>query len=267
MLTGSVGRGGNNSPQDVRTVQSLLNKNRPAPLRPIVEDGQVGNETIAAIEEFQRRVAKLGNPDGRVDPNGATWRALTGAADAVAGRPVGPVTVVFQHHGNQPTGVIGLAGADVKSTATRYESTVMVSGGLSGNFKGSIYPDNMNIKGRIKDGDYDIYLGFHKPGTPKAEDLVVRINGFRAVLVVNANRPVPVLSNLPSKQTSDGIHIHNGYNTWTPAIPMSEGCLILAPADWPAFIKLFLHAFPNLADWTAGGGRVGKQIGKVSVRT
>jgi hypothetical protein len=143
---------------------------------------------------------------------------------------------------------------------------VRVSGGVTGSFRGSIYPDNMNLKGRLKDGDYDLYLGFHKPGKPEQSDLEVRTNGFRAVLVVNANGSVPVISNLASKQTSAAVHVHNGYNHWTAANPMSEGCLILHPADWPGFIKLFFAAFPAIADWTAGGGRLGKKIGRVSVR-
>jgi hypothetical protein len=184
----------------------------------------------------------------------------------VGGKPsTATVKVQFHHQSKVPTGVAGLPGADIKTTATRYESTVTVSGAVSGSFKGSIYPDNMNIKGRIKDGTYDIYLGFHKAGTPTASDLVVRTNGFRAVLVVNANRSVPVISNNPSKKTSDGVHIHNGYNTWKPDVPMSEGCLILAPSDWPRFIGLFLKAYPHITDWTAGGGRLGKKIGVVTV--
>jgi hypothetical protein len=249
---------------EVRLVQRLLNRHRPPPLRPIVEDGLEGPHTKAAIEEFQRRVLRMAHPDGRVDPGGATLRALVEGGAPPA--PAAAVTVQFQHHGKLPTGVTGLPGAAVTATATRYESSVTVSGGLSGIFKGSIYPDNLNIKGRLKDGSYDLYLGFHKPGTPTPDDLVVRTNGFRAVLVVNANRPVPVTSNDPAKQTSEAIHVHNGYHSWTAAHPMSEGCLILAPGDWPRFIKLFLDAFPSLADWTAGGGRLGRKIGVVTVR-
>ena len=173
--------------------------------------------------------------------------------------------MTFRHGSITPTGVTGLPGATDKTTATRYESKVTVSGGVTGSFKGSIYPDNMNVKGRIQDGSYDIYLGFHKPGTPKAEDLVVRTNGFRAVLIVNANNSVPVISNLATKTTSSAIHIHNGYNTWVASTPMSEGCLILHPADWSAFIKLFLTAYPNIADWTSAGERLGKKIGTVNV--
>ena len=123
----------------------------------------------------------------------------------------------------------------------------------------------MNVKGRIKDGTYDIYLGFHHAGTPTEKDLVVRTNQFRAVLIVNANNSVPVISNSPTKVTASGIHIHNGYNHWVASTPMSEGCLILAPNDWAGFITLFLKGYPSLADWTAGGGRLGKKIGTLKV--
>jgi hypothetical protein len=47
---------------------------------------------------------------------------------------------------------------------------------------------------------------------------------------------------------------------------MSEGCLILHPSDWSAFITLFLNNFPSLADWTAKGRRLGKRIGTVTVK-
>ena len=258
---------------EVLLVQRLLNQHRPPPLCPIAVDGLVGPETGGAIWEFQQRVVKSIRADGRVDPGGPTFRALSRPATAPvrppAGPPAGPpsglVTVVFKNWGKQPTGVMGLPGADVKTTATRYESTVTVSGGSNGTFHGSIYPDNMNVKGRLKDGTYDIYLGFHHSGTPTPADLVPRTNGFRAVLIVNANGTVPVVSNNPAKMTSSEIHIHNGYYTWKPEVPMSEGCLILAPDDWKPFITLFLNAFPDLADWTAGGGRLGKKVGVVTV--
>ncbi|MGL4551090.1 MAG: peptidoglycan-binding domain-containing protein [Gemmataceae bacterium] len=254
---------------DVLAVQKLLNKNRPGPLRPIAEDGRIGPDTLGAIEEFQRRVVKMSNPDAKVDPNGATLRALNGGAPGAAPAPprppAGAVSVTFRHGGKKPTGVTGLPGAADHTTGTRYESSVTVSGGVSGTFRGSIYPDDMNVKGRLVDGTYDIYLGFHKPGDPKAADLVVRTNGFRAVLVVNANNNVPVASNLATKTTSNGIHIHNGYNTWNASAAMSEGCLILHPADWSEFLTLFLKAYPDLADWVAGGGRLGKKIGTVTV--
>lgn len=74
-ISGSVGRGGLNRLEDVKTVQALLNKS-PAPgVALLVVDGVVGPKTIAAINEFQRRVVKC-VPDGRVDANGRTMKAL-----------------------------------------------------------------------------------------------------------------------------------------------------------------------------------------------
>jgi Holliday junction resolvase-like predicted endonuclease len=68
-LGGSVGRGGENAPNDVRAVQSALG---------IAADGRCGPKTIATIKAFQTYIG-YAKPDGRVDVGGATERAL--AAD------------------------------------------------------------------------------------------------------------------------------------------------------------------------------------------
>ena len=76
----SVGQGGANRPDDVRTVQQLLNKVLPGwggPSPKLVEDGACGNLTKAAIRTFQQ--VQLGTyfiPDGRVDPGFMTLRRL-----------------------------------------------------------------------------------------------------------------------------------------------------------------------------------------------
>jgi len=84
----SVGRGGANRPADVEVVQVLINKHigMITPLRPLGVDGRVGPNTVGAIEEFQRRVLEMAEPDGRVDPHGRTLKALiTGKAVETAG--------------------------------------------------------------------------------------------------------------------------------------------------------------------------------------
>jgi hypothetical protein len=94
----SVGRGGANRRKEVITVQSLINGNirQIAPHKALQIDGVAGPKTVAAILEFQRRVVQLRSPDGRVDPDGQTFRALngTGGGTAPAGRgfhyPAGP---------------------------------------------------------------------------------------------------------------------------------------------------------------------------------
>lgn len=74
----SVGRGGVNRRDDGKTVQILLNLNlgKLIPLAELDEDGAIGDKTVFAIEEFQRRVVEMPVADGRVDPNGATLMKL-----------------------------------------------------------------------------------------------------------------------------------------------------------------------------------------------
>lgn len=266
----SVGRNGMNQKADVETVQDLLNANlaKMPGVAKLTRDGKIGAKTIAAIEAFQRKVVGMPMADGRVDPNGKTWMKLNQngaiggppAPAPIAAAPLVGTTfrIVFAHGNKMPD-----RGKPAKSTEAIYESTVTVSGPKSGTFRGSIYPDDMSIKGRIKDGTYNIAIGFHKrSGIPTQADLVARTQGFRAALIVNDDASVPVISDNPSKTTSSTIHIHNGFNTSSG----SEGCLTLHPADWPKFIKLFLDTFPDLADWKSRGTYLGKKIGVVVVQ-
>lgn len=85
-INASVGRNGHNDRRDVVTVQNLLNANLGllTPLRPLEVDGRIGSNTIGAIVEFQRRAMRMSPPDGRVDPRGATLKALNGKRHAAA---------------------------------------------------------------------------------------------------------------------------------------------------------------------------------------
>jgi hypothetical protein len=76
LITGSVGRGGVNRPSDVRVIQELLNNHIHPPMQPLQVDGLIGAQTIAAIEDVQRRLVKLSHPDGLVDVGGRTIAAL-----------------------------------------------------------------------------------------------------------------------------------------------------------------------------------------------
>jgi len=84
-IDGSVGRGGRNLPNDVRTIQAALNNVSSAdggPTLKLAVDGFVGPLTVAAIEKYQTR--KLGWADGRIDPDGPTIHALNGQSGGVA---------------------------------------------------------------------------------------------------------------------------------------------------------------------------------------
>ena len=80
-LGASVGRGGKNLEEDVKAVQTALNRRASAGLD---VDGRCGPATIEAISEFQRALGQS-RPDGRVDPKRGTARAL--AASGKIGKP------------------------------------------------------------------------------------------------------------------------------------------------------------------------------------
>jgi len=78
-INGSVGLGGLNAPADTEAVQTLLTEKK-------VYRGKIdklcGPKTVEAIKEFQANFMR--RPDGLIDPNGITWKKLTGMV------PMGP---------------------------------------------------------------------------------------------------------------------------------------------------------------------------------
>lgn len=84
----SVGLAARNDVADVRIIQVLLNLNLAAwsaPGRaPLSVDGQIGPNTIQAIQAFETRAMGLAASDGLVTPGDATLRRL------LAGLPPGP---------------------------------------------------------------------------------------------------------------------------------------------------------------------------------
>lgn len=81
-IQGPVGTDSVNRYSDVCTIQTLLNDclHMLAPLRELDPTGKADANTVGAIKLFQERVLKMPNPDGRVDPNGTTLRALVANA-------------------------------------------------------------------------------------------------------------------------------------------------------------------------------------------
>jgi D-alanyl-D-alanine carboxypeptidase/Putative peptidoglycan binding domain len=72
-ISGSVGAGGRNAASDVVIVQQLLLLHG---FKIGLADGICGARTIRAITSFQHGF--ITHPDGRVDPDGLTWRHLSG---------------------------------------------------------------------------------------------------------------------------------------------------------------------------------------------
>lgn len=71
-ISASVGVGGVNKKEDVKTVQTLLK----AKNLDLTVDGLFGNETASSIKKFQKGALNFSNPDGKVDVNGKTWKGL-----------------------------------------------------------------------------------------------------------------------------------------------------------------------------------------------
>ena len=259
----SVGTGGKNLPADVKLVQQLLN--RQALSASLAESGVCDPATLAAILAFQKTVVKQAVPDGRIDPGGKTDQTLNKPAPAtgVCAMPDAYTVTVVTTKTAPPSKTGGKV-----TTPHLYEATVTVVGPTGGNFRGSVWPDDMSEKGRIKDGVYPLHLGFHKRdngahAAPTVADLEARTQGFRACLVVNLDADVPVTSDDAAKTTSAAIHVHNGFNSQR----FSDGCPTLAPADWSRFIGLFLSAYPLLTDWTATNKFVGVKAGRLVVQS
>ncbi|SHF26787.1 D-alanyl-D-alanine carboxypeptidase [Microbulbifer donghaiensis] len=80
MINSSVGLGGANQRDVVTYVQKLLNRyieSRAIYVFAFLKvDGNCGPHTIACIKEFQSHIVGLANPDGRIDSNGRTIKAL-----------------------------------------------------------------------------------------------------------------------------------------------------------------------------------------------
>ncbi|MGR5276759.1 peptidoglycan-binding domain-containing protein [Vibrio rotiferianus] len=74
-LINSVGVDGINNKKDVELVQILLNSESSEVSLEV--DGKCGKKTKSAIVSYQRKIMPKWKPDGRVDPNGRTFRELT----------------------------------------------------------------------------------------------------------------------------------------------------------------------------------------------
>ncbi|WP_308364840.1 MULTISPECIES: M15 family metallopeptidase [unclassified Microbulbifer] len=80
MISSSVGLGGANQKEVVLYIQKLLNRyieSRAIYVLQFLEvDGKCGPRTIGCIKEFQSHIVGLAHPDGRIDSNGGTIKAL-----------------------------------------------------------------------------------------------------------------------------------------------------------------------------------------------
>ncbi|MEZ8185268.1 peptidoglycan-binding protein [Shewanella sp. 5S214] len=82
-ITQAVGLGGVNNLNDVKVVQTALNKllKLIPPTKSLIVDGRLGSmpenaKTVAAIKLFQSKVLNMVRPDSKIDANGRTLRKI-----------------------------------------------------------------------------------------------------------------------------------------------------------------------------------------------
>jgi hypothetical protein len=140
-ILNSVGRGGVNRMDDVKMVQTLINDNLPIPLRPLVVNGKADGDTIFAIEEFQRRKFGLDRPDGRVDPNGRTLKALLGelVAAVAPATSAGATTAAVQPFMDR-----------VKAFQAHVKKEFNIEVGINSNTRDPVWQQRMHVAHMIK---------------------------------------------------------------------------------------------------------------------
>ena len=128
----SVGAGGVNRPDDVKSVQTLLNQRAGAlGIAALAVNGQADAATLTAIRRFQVQVVKLATADGLIDAGGHTWRTLSGQANlsgaawwqanegkSPTGTSVDDLEPVFRAKAVAFIAALRAAGAAVKISAT-----------------------------------------------------------------------------------------------------------------------------------------------------
>ena len=239
-LQASVGIGGKNIPSDIQSVQRNLNKlsDQIGLDSKLLVDGSLGSKpelsrTVAAIKLAQRKITKLGNPDGRIDVNGRTHRSINEALASLVTLNTENI-LPFAHKGKGKWGLrfepAGTSGHPV------YNQRVVLfeeDGDVLGVFQGSSAPNpfkskDPSIKGtdaypQIKKGFYKLNKGLHK-GQP--------------ALVVNNNLNVPTTTlnpNYPEQGANARfIHVHWGQkSSWKG----SAGCPTILPTEWKSFLS------------------------------
>jgi hypothetical protein len=171
-ISGSVGRGGVNQSDDVRLVQNLINNHLPTPLHPLKLDGLCGVNTINAIEEIQRRYLHRNPPDGRVDPNGATFRFLISRGSAAGSHTA--------HH-IFPAEVIAAAQASHKAWKVP-ASVTLAQWALESNWGKAMPPGSNNPFGiKAKAGDPYVESRTHEVVKGKRIKILAKFRKFASL--------------------------------------------------------------------------------------
>jgi len=187
-ISGPVGKGGRNKSDDVKAIQTLLNQNGAK----LAVDGLIGPQTIKAIGVFQKSNGLA--VDGKVDPGGKTWSALTGGGSSGAAAPDAPTGSGASGAG----GSAGGAGRSATKTSGKAPAGASTGGGASpgpnGTDIGAAAPDDApaapgkskNKKSGVPDGEVEVGWGDKAIGIKKSKD--------GTTITIKEDRTLPLLA-------------------------------------------------------------------------
>jgi hypothetical protein len=153
----SVGLAGGNRAADVSAIQTLLNNViGPLGLPALTVNGQANAATITAITEYQRRVLKHAKPDGRVDPDGGTLKALNAAAPAPK-EPPAPSPAPVATPSPAPGGSVAYAASlpPESRIVSDYAFKVIEKAVAAAGFKGAVITSTRRSPARQANAMYD----------------------------------------------------------------------------------------------------------------
>jgi hypothetical protein len=230
-----------NDPYDVQTVQKLLKaasgKLGNTGLDPKTSDGRITPETITAIQALQKDVMKADKPDGRIDPNGKTWKTLLKSAGEVDTNPEGwPALPDFDALGPAKRAVLfGTFDYESAPAATDADAIKIKGTWVRDNIETVTIPQLANIENPAK----STRQSFHKKASKQFVDLwqawddgglLDRVLTYAGSFVPRFQRKTARIANVSplsnhSWGTAFDINVAwNGLNA-TPAIIWEEGCV------------------------------------------
>lgn len=232
-IRAKVGRGGINSPQDVKIVQTLLNQNaaKMAPFQPLAVDGIIGPKTIGAIERFQRVVLRFNNIDGRVDPGGKTITALNaggqGGTTPGGSNPAAP---------KENVGNLNLSVKRFKAYDLSIIGTLSVNGTQICYTLEEAWRDNKKGHSCVGLGNYTAFLRYNSSKSKREWCFQLHdANGRSAIQIHIGNQP-----------------------------SHTEGCILVGNSYSENFVGDSTNAYQKLQDFVFGSGFSREQIRKAA---
>lgn len=196
-ISASVGNNGTNKAEDVRVVQTLLKSKG----HNLTVDGQIGRQTIGAIEAFQKSIFN-GWSDGTIEPGKNTWKALSEGSSTTTPTDSGSETPTNNTPTDGISASVGRGGTNNEADVTHIQellnkvgAQVTVDGKIGNNTITAI--ENVQLRLGMNTPD-----GLIEPGK----------NTYKALAAGNIPEPAKPSGNYFSHPRANTVRISYGSN-------------------------------------------------------